>query len=182
MGLIAQGSRFLWRKIMGTMPSSIHLKSAGAWLTWTLVLGLFPIWTSAMVYAMARRPELISSLFDQGQLALYAAGLIATASYLASMDREPAGMRLRSSLLLASFVVILAAVTIHVGVQTLGILTDGPRLSPWFVVPFSAATLVFAVLVATIASAVDAERIMDQVPAERGRQIDDLSEQMENLP
>ena len=150
------------------------------WLGWQLLLGLAPIWVGAGTFLAVREGSQIGSLFTEGQLALYAAAVTATALHLASWDRDPPGMRFRPGLILFSVLIVLASVSLYVAVQTLRATSELP-LADAFVVLVSGAAFVAAVVVASVASAVDSQRLLEQVPEERVQQTDDLERQMRDL-
>ncbi|MXY35185.1 MAG: hypothetical protein F4052_02130 [Dehalococcoidia bacterium] len=167
------------------LPSLQHWQEAGKWLLWGCVFGLAPVWLSCILFPLLGQGDEILSLIDRGQLALYAAAMAGTAGYLASTDRDPPGMKLRSTILLVAFITVVIAVAIYVTTQTVDVLSgpqqSPPNISPAIVVAFSAAVYVASLIVAFLATLIDSERLDNQYQDIQGRHGEDLLEDFARL-
>ncbi|MEX2375886.1 MAG: hypothetical protein WD942_09945 [Dehalococcoidia bacterium] len=164
---------------------STHGREAAKWLLWACVIGLTPLWVSLLLVAIVDGFSKTSSLFDQGQLALYAAGMAGTALYLASIDREPAGMRLRTTINLSSLVIMLVAILVFTAVQTIEVASDTSSLAiavdPKIVIVVSGLAYLASLGVGFLATLVDNERLEKKYEALQDDHAASLATEFERL-
>ena len=158
---------------------SKHSTEAGKWLLWACVLGLAPIWLSVGFLAFLAEGGQIPDLFARGQLALYAASLAGTSMYLASIDRNPPGMRWRSTLNLLSLVIWIVATGTYVVVGVLAIVTQKlgtpVEVDAVPIVIVSVCAYVASAVTAFFATVIDNERLEQQYEAIQAEQTKSLA-------
>lgn len=164
-----------------------HFRDAGGWLLWAVIGGLAPILLSAFLLAFLGARESIPSLFEEGQLALYAASAAGTALYLTSIDRDPPGMKLRGSLNFTAYGVSLLAITMYVAVQTVDAIgTRFPELGSLHVdtgvaVVTSIVCYVVGISAAFLATLIDNERLDKKFADVQGGHLDDLRDDLRKM-
>lgn len=167
------------------MPRSSHWKDAGKWLLWACVFGLAPVWISLILIVFIDDLGSPSALFDQGQLALYAAGMAGTAQYLAAIDRDPPGMRFRTTINLLAFVVLAIAILTFTAVQTLEGISriSGSTLTaePGPVIVASALIYVVSLGIAFGATVIDSERLESRYTSLQADHASSLADDFKGL-
>lgn len=86
-----------------------HWAEAGSWLFFTLTLGALPFWGTALIYWLFSQ-ELGYGLFDGAELAIYSAGLLASAIPIMQRETKDSPFKHpRWFLAIALFVLVIAA-------------------------------------------------------------------------
>lgn len=151
-------------------------------LGWALVVGLSPLWLGAIIFAILSKWAESRSLITQGQLALYASGMVATAFHLATWERGTRdAFRNRVPVLILSVFIVLVSVATYVSVQVLDLTESNTKLSTPVVVGVSLSVFALSVFVATAATAYDAGRGTQVIPDEMRRQTGALQQRVRDL-
>ena len=162
-----------------------HWADATKWLVWGCVLGLAPIWLSAGLLRLLGDGQHVPDLFTKGQLALYAASFAGTAMYLASIDRDPPGMRLRSTINLSSLVIWIIATGTYVGVEALSVVGRKSgvdiQVDSWLIVVITLTAYLASIVIAFGATLIDSERLDRQYEAIQSTRERDLADAVQEL-
>ena len=168
-----------------SLPGAQHWREAGKWLLWAFVLGLAPIWVSSLVFVLLGQGADTISLFGQGQLALYAAAMAGTAIYLATIDRDPPGMKFRTTIVLIAVVSILLSIAVYVTTQTVDVITDAVDtrfdLPSVTIIVVSIVVYAASLIASFLATLIDNERLSRGYSSLQSGHEDDLRDNFRSL-
>ena len=168
-----------------SLPGAQHWREAGKWLLWGCVLGLAPVWISSLIFVILGQTADTASLFDQGQLALYAAAMAGTAIYLASIDREPPGMKFRTTIVLIAVTSTLIAIAVYATTQAVDVVTDAQGshfdLPSVTIIVVSLAVYIASLIASFLATLIDNERLSLRYTSLQSGHEDDLRDTFRGL-
>lgn len=171
--------------VLRSLPPLRHWKEAAKWLLWGCALGLAPVWISSIIFVILGAAGDTGSLFDKGQLALYAAAMAGTAIYLASIDREPPGMKFRTTILFLAAISTIIAVAIYVTVQVADAITEdqvsGFTLPSAAVMAVSIPVYFAALCAAFMATLIDNERLESSYVSMQNEHEENLLDRFRSL-
>ena len=170
---------------LSSLPGLQHWQDAAKWLLWGCALGLAPVWISSIIFVILGQGADTPSLLDKGQLALYAAAMAGTAIYLASIDREPPGMKFRTTIMFLAAISALSAVAIYATTQVVDAVAetqdDSINLPSTTMLILSLAVYVAALSAAFLATLIDNERLSQRYEYLQGEHQDGLLEDFRSL-
>jgi len=104
--------------VVFTLASRSHWRDAWGWLGYTLLGGLLPFWGTALILLLIHRGQAFGAYFENGELAVFCAGVLASA--IPVMQRrvkdapveQPGSLNFLALLFIAVALLLFASVTI----------------------------------------------------------------------
>jgi hypothetical protein len=169
-----------------------HWREGAAWLAWSLIGGLFPVWLTIIVLTLTKQAVRFAIFTDNGEFAIYSASYVAGTLYLLFRDfQHPkiTSFPSRSLLGLAFSVLLLSSAAMFMVVCLFSVLAQA---APWSNIlttldrdalrTMSLIVFPVAMLLSFLVVVADNIRIMPDLNQMARNQLDELGDEFDRLP
>jgi hypothetical protein len=169
-----------------------HWREGVAWLAWSLIGGLFPVWLTVIGLGLTKQAIRLAIFTDNGEFAIYSASYVAGTLYILFRDfQHPKATSFpsRSLLGLAFCALLLSSAAMFMVVCLFGVLAQA---GPWSNIltildrdalrTMSLVVFPVAMFLSFLVVVADNIRIMPDLDKMRRNQLDELGDQFDKLP